>query len=51
MEKIKFCPLCESPMIIVTDDFNDGKPYFECITCGLRFHVENFDENPVEIKQ
>ena len=49
-DELKLCPFCESPMIIFEDDTNDGKPYLECSTCGLRFQLEGFDEKPVEIK-
>lgn len=48
--KIKLCPLCESFLTIVQDDFNNGEPYLECPNCGLRFEVEGFDESPKEIK-
>lgn len=51
MEKIKFCPFCESPMMLVQDEKNENKPYLECVTCGLRFKLEGFDEKPIEIKQ
>lgn len=49
-DKMKLCPFCESPMIMVQDDRNNGKPYLECSTCGLRFKEEGFSENPVELK-
>lgn len=49
--KIKLCPFCESPMILVQDDENIATPYLECSTCGLKFKLEGFDENPVEIKE
>ena len=50
-DKIKLCPFCESPITLVQDDKNNGEPYLECLTCGLRFKYEGFDENPVEIKE
>lgn len=49
-EKIKLCPFCESPMIVIEDGKNNGQPYLECSTCGLRFEIEGFDEKPVELK-
>lgn len=48
---LKFCPFCESPMLLIQDDKNNGEPYFECATCGLKFKIEGFDEKPVEIKE
>ena len=33
------------------DGKNNGKPYYECSTCGLRFQIKGFDEKPVEIKE
>lgn len=51
MEDIKLCPFCESPMLIVDGGKNNGKPYYECSTCGLRFQIKGFDEKPVEIKE
>lgn len=50
MENFKLCPFCESPMYLVENDENNGEPYLECSTCGLRFKVEGFDESPTEIK-
>ncbi len=46
----KLCPFCESAMVIIQDDNNGGKPYLECPTCGLRFKIEGFEDNPVELK-
>ncbi|MCD8025705.1 MAG: hypothetical protein LUF33_01905 [Clostridiales bacterium] len=46
----KLCPFCESQMILIQDDKNNGKPYLECATCGLKFKLEGFEENPVELK-
>lgn len=48
---LKLCPFCESPMIIIQDEKNNGEPYFECPTCGLRFKIEGFDDSPAEIKE
>lgn len=50
-DEYKICPFCESPMVLVTDDKNNGEPYLECSTCGLKFKLEGFNENPVEIKE
>lgn len=25
--KLKFCPFCESPMLLIQDDKNNGEPY------------------------
>lgn len=50
-EKIKFCPYCECPMMLVQDERNNGEPYFECSNCGLSFKIEGFDEKPVEVKE
>ena len=52
-EELKLCPFCESPMIVFEDEngkINNGTPYLECSTCGLRFQIEGFDEKPIEIK-
>lgn len=49
--ELKLCPFCESPMLLIQDDKNNGEPYFECSTCGLKFKIEGFDEKPVEIKE
>lgn len=49
--ELKLCPFCESPMILIEDKINNGEPYLECSTCGLRFKLEGFKENPVEIKE
>lgn len=48
--QIKLCPFCESTMMLFEDETNDGKPYLECPTCGLKFKLEGFNEKPVEIK-
>lgn len=45
-ENNKLCPFCESEMMIIQDNLNNGKPYLECPTCGLRFQIEGFPENP-----
>ncbi|MCH5296357.1 MAG: hypothetical protein J1E85_01675 [Ruminococcus sp.] len=50
-DSIKLCPFCEEPLVIVQDDKNNGEPYLECATCGLRFKLEGFEENPVEIRE
>ena len=50
-DSIKRCPFCEEPLVIVSDDKNNGEPYFECATCGLRFKIEGFEESPVEIRE
>lgn len=50
-DAFKLCPFCESPMMLVQDDKNNGEPYFECSNCGLKFEVEGFNEKPVEIKE
>ena len=49
--ELKLCPFCESPMLLIQDNKNNGEPYFECSTCGLKFKIEGFDEKPVEIKE
>ena len=38
-------------MMIIQDNLNNGKPYLECPTCGLRFQIEGFPENPQEIRE
>lgn len=43
-ENNKLCPFCESEMMIIQDNLNNGKPYLECPTCGLRFQIEGFPE-------
>ncbi len=48
--EIKLCPFCESPMMLISDETKQIKPYLECSTCGLRFKIDGFDEKPVEIK-
>ena len=50
-ENNKLCPFCESEMMIIQDNLNNGKPYLECATCGLRFQIEGFPENPQEIRE
>lgn len=50
-EEIKRCPFCEDPLVIIQDDKNNGEPYLECATCGLRFKLEGFEEKPVEIRE
>lgn len=50
-ENNKLCPFCESEMMIIQDNLNNGKPYLECPTCGLRFQIEGFPENPQEIRE
>lgn len=51
INSIKLCPFCESQMIICQDDnIINNEPYLECSTCGLKFKVEGFEKNPVEIK-
>lgn len=50
-DKIKLCPFCESQMTVVEDEKNNGEPYLECSICGLRFKIDGFNENPVEIKE
>lgn len=50
-DSIKLCPFCEEPLAVFQDDINNGEPYFECPTCGLRFKIEGFEENPVEIRE
>ena len=50
-DSIKRCPFCEEPLVIVSDDKNNGEPYFECATCGLLFKIEGFEESPVEIRE
>ena len=37
--------------MIIQDNLNNGKPYLECPTCGLRFQIEGFPENPQEIRE
>lgn len=49
--EIKLCPFCESPMMLITNEKDNSETYLECSTCGLRFQLEGFDENPVEIKE
>ncbi len=49
--ELKLCPFCESPMLLIQDDKNNGEPYLECSTCGLKFKIEGFEETPVEIKE
>ena len=29
-ENNKLCPFCESEMMIIRDNLNNGKPYLEC---------------------
>ena len=50
-ENNKLCPFGESEMMIIQDNLNNGKPYLECPTCGLRFQIEGFPENPQEIRE
>lgn len=50
-KQFKECPFCASNMMYVQDDKNNGEPYYECMTCGLKFKIDGFDENPVEIKE
>lgn len=49
--KIKLCPFCENPMLLIQDNKKITRPYLECSTCGLKFELEGFDENPIEIKE
>lgn len=35
-ENNKLCPFCESEMMIIQDNLNNGKPYLECPATSLR---------------
>ena len=50
-ENNKLCPFCESEMMIIQDNLNNGKPYLECPTCGLRFQIEGCTENAQAMRE